>query len=65
MQIALATDPDVDLVVCSLRVDKHFLTIKPSIIAGKDIFVECYSIATSLLRTKLLPSLLNIMLKPL
>ena len=30
----------MDLVVCSVRVDKHFLTVKPSIIAGKAIFVE-------------------------
>ncbi|KAE9362953.1 oxidoreductase family protein-like protein [Stipitochalara longipes BDJ] len=36
----LANDPEVDLVVCSVRVDRHFLTVKPSIIAGKAIFVE-------------------------
>jgi predicted dehydrogenase len=36
----LAADPDVDLVVVSVRVDRHFLTVKPSIIAGKDVFVE-------------------------
>jgi predicted dehydrogenase len=36
----LAADPDVDLVVCSVRVDRHFLTVRPSIIAGKSIFVE-------------------------
>jgi len=40
MQTELANDPEVDLVVCSVRVDKHFLTVKPSIIAGKAIFVE-------------------------
>jgi predicted dehydrogenase len=36
----LAADSDVDLVVCSVRVDRHFLTVRPSIIAGKAIFVE-------------------------
>ncbi|KAF4633141.1 hypothetical protein G7Y89_g4982 [Cudoniella acicularis] len=36
----LAADKDVDLVVCSVRVDRHFLTVRPSIIAGKTIFVE-------------------------
>jgi len=28
------------LVVCSTRVDTHYKTIKPSIEAGKDVFVE-------------------------
>jgi predicted dehydrogenase len=37
---ALAADPDVDLVVCSVRVDRHLLTIAPSLKAGKDVFVE-------------------------
>ena len=36
----LAADKDIDLVVCSTRVDRHFSTVKPSIVAGKDIFVE-------------------------
>ncbi|KAG9239131.1 putative dehydrogenase [Amylocarpus encephaloides] len=36
----LAADPDVDLVVCSVRVDRHMLTVKPSIIAGKAVYVE-------------------------
>ncbi|KAE8381573.1 hypothetical protein BDV26DRAFT_289421 [Aspergillus bertholletiae] len=36
----LANDPDVDLVVCSVRVDRHFLTVRPSLIAGKTVFVE-------------------------
>ncbi|KAI9834416.1 MAG: hypothetical protein M1819_003027 [Sarea resinae] len=36
----LAADPNVDLVVCSVRVDKHYDTIKPSVLAGKDCFVE-------------------------
>lgn len=36
----IAADPDVQLVVCVTRVDKHYETIKPSIIAGKDVFVE-------------------------
>lgn len=36
----LASDPNVDLVVCCLRVDLHYETVKPSIEAGKDVFVE-------------------------
>ncbi|KAL1616836.1 hypothetical protein SLS56_011268 [Neofusicoccum ribis] len=36
----LAQDADVDFVVCSTRVDKHYETIKPSITAGKAVFVE-------------------------
>ncbi|KAB8221555.1 hypothetical protein BDV33DRAFT_76505 [Aspergillus novoparasiticus] len=36
----LANDPDVDLVVCSVRVDRHFLTVRPSLIAGKAVYVE-------------------------
>lgn len=36
----LAADPDVDLVVCTTRVDVHYDTIKPSVRAGKNVFVE-------------------------
>ncbi|KAJ5454927.1 hypothetical protein N7530_012696 [Penicillium desertorum] len=36
----LANDAAVDLVVCSVRVDRHFLTVRPSIIARKIIYVE-------------------------
>ncbi|PLB53548.1 putative oxidoreductase [Aspergillus steynii IBT 23096] len=36
----LANDPEVDLVVCSVRVDRHFQTVKPSLIAGKAVYVE-------------------------
>ncbi|KAE8353795.1 hypothetical protein BDV28DRAFT_147733 [Aspergillus coremiiformis] len=36
----LADDPNVDLVVCSVRVDRHFLTVRPSLIAGKAVYVE-------------------------
>jgi predicted dehydrogenase len=36
----LASDPDVDFVVCCTRVDVHYGTVKPSIAAGKDVFVE-------------------------
>ncbi|OSS51646.1 hypothetical protein B5807_03858 [Epicoccum nigrum] len=36
----LAADPDIDLVICNTRVDKHYETIIPSIRAGKDVFVE-------------------------
>ncbi|KAF2834858.1 NAD-binding Rossmann fold oxidoreductase family protein [Patellaria atrata CBS 101060] len=36
----LANDPDVDLVVCSVRVDRHYETILPALQAGKDVFCE-------------------------
>ncbi|RYP43852.1 hypothetical protein DL768_009632 [Monosporascus sp. mg162] len=36
----LAADPDVQLVICSTRVDKHYETSLPSVKAGKDVFVE-------------------------
>ncbi|KAK2039653.1 oxidoreductase family protein [Colletotrichum somersetense] len=37
---ALARDPDVDLVVCSTRVDAHFDIVAPSAAAGKAVYVE-------------------------
>ncbi|KAF1979435.1 NAD(P)-binding protein, partial [Bimuria novae-zelandiae CBS 107.79] len=43
----LANDPNVDLVICNTRVDKHFETILPSIKKGKDVFVE-WPIASNL-----------------
>ena len=43
----LANDPDIDLVICNTRVDKHFQTILPSIKKGKDVFVE-WPIASNL-----------------
>lgn len=36
----LAQDPDVDLVVCCTRVDSHYSTVRPSIKAGKNVYVE-------------------------
>lgn len=36
----LAADPDIDLVVNTTRVDVHYDTMKPSIEAGKAVFVE-------------------------
>jgi len=36
----LAADPDVQLVICATRVDKHYETSLPSVKAGKDVFVE-------------------------
>ncbi len=36
----LAADPEVDLVVCTTRVDKHYETVIGSVRAGKDVFVE-------------------------
>lgn len=36
----LAADPSVDLVVCTVRVDRHLDVVKPAIEAAKDVFVE-------------------------
>lgn len=36
----LAADPEIDLIVCTTRVDVHHDTIKPATEAGKVIFVE-------------------------
>jgi predicted dehydrogenase len=36
----LANDPDVELVVCCIRVDRHYEVIMPSLKAGKNAFVE-------------------------
>lgn len=36
----LATDSDIDFVVCTTRVDIHYDTIMPSVEAGKNVFVE-------------------------
>lgn len=36
----LANDPDIDVVICNTRVDRHFETILPSVKKGKDVFVE-------------------------
>lgn len=37
---SLAADPNVDLVVCNTRVDKHYETIYPSVEAGKGVYSE-------------------------
>jgi predicted dehydrogenase len=36
----LAADPDVDLVLCSTRVDTHYAAVLPSLEAGKDVYIE-------------------------
>ena len=36
----LAQDPDVDLVVVSVKVQQHYKLTKPALLAGKDVFVE-------------------------
>jgi predicted dehydrogenase len=36
----LAKDPNVDLVVVSVKVFKHYALTKPALLAGKDVFVE-------------------------
>jgi len=37
---ALASSPSVDLVVCAVRVDRHYEALKPALAAGKNVFVE-------------------------
>ncbi|KAJ5101160.1 hypothetical protein N7456_007212 [Penicillium angulare] len=37
---SLAADPNVDLVLCNTRVDKHSETVLPSLLAGKDVYIE-------------------------
>lgn len=36
----LSADPEVDLVVVSVQVAKHYALTKPALLAGKDVFVE-------------------------
>jgi predicted dehydrogenase len=36
----IANDANVDLVVSNIRVDKHAASVRPAILAGKDVFVE-------------------------
>ncbi|ESZ90925.1 NAD-binding Rossmann fold oxidoreductase family protein [Sclerotinia borealis F-4128] len=36
----IANDEDVDLVVCTTRVDRHYASIMPPLKAGKNVFVE-------------------------
>jgi predicted dehydrogenase len=36
----VANDPDIDLVVSCIRVDRHAGSLLPSIQAGKDVFTE-------------------------
>jgi predicted dehydrogenase len=54
----LAKDPEIDLVVCSVRVDRHLATISPSLKAGKDIYVE-WPLGKSLAEAKELLKLKN------
>ncbi|KAL2125839.1 hypothetical protein VTI74DRAFT_2537 [Chaetomium olivicolor] len=43
----LAADPDIDLVICNTRVNKHVETTLPSLRAGKDVYIE-WPIASTL-----------------
>ncbi|KAK4693308.1 hypothetical protein P7C71_g4065, partial [Lecanoromycetidae sp. Uapishka_2] len=36
----LANDQEIDLIVCTTRVDVHYQTIKPSLERGKDVYCE-------------------------
>lgn len=36
----IANDPNVDLVVVTVRVGLHYVLTKPALLAGKDVFVE-------------------------
>ena len=48
---ALADDPDIDVVICSTRVDKHLRGSLPSVKAGKRVFIE-WPVGSSLAQTK-------------
>ncbi|KAJ5815565.1 hypothetical protein N7474_007342 [Penicillium riverlandense] len=37
---SLAADPAIDLVLCNTRVDKHLETVLPSLLSGKDVYIE-------------------------
>lgn len=37
---ALAADPNVDLIVVTVQVGKHYALTKPALLAGKDVYVE-------------------------
>ena len=56
--IELAKDPNIDLVVCSVRVDRHLATISPSLKEGKDVYVE-WPLGKSLAEAKELLRLKN------
>ncbi|KAF4626523.1 hypothetical protein G7Y89_g11635 [Cudoniella acicularis] len=43
----LAADPDIDLVVCSVNIKKHYALIKLALLAGTDVIVE-WPLATTL-----------------
>ncbi|RDW71653.1 hypothetical protein BP5796_07687 [Coleophoma crateriformis] len=53
---ALAADPDVDMVICSVNVGKHYDLIKPAILAGKLPVVE-WPLASNLAQAEELTSL--------
>jgi len=36
----IANDTDVDLILCSVVITKHYELIKPALLAGKNVFVE-------------------------
>ncbi|MCJ1390860.1 hypothetical protein MMC18_003721 [Xylographa bjoerkii] len=38
--VSLAADPDIDLVVCNVRVDRHYEVVRPNVEAGKAVFCE-------------------------
>ncbi|KAK3381157.1 putative oxidoreductase [Podospora didyma] len=54
----LAKDPDVDLIVVSVNVQKHVELAKPAILNGKDIFVE-WPLGASLAEAEELTKLAN------
>ena len=49
----LATDSNVDLVVCATRVDRHYETLLPAVRAGKNVFTE-WPLAVNLAEARLL-----------
>lgn len=54
--VSLANDADVDLVVCSVNVEKHYDLVKPALEAGKDVYCE-WPLASNLAQMNELASL--------
>ena len=54
----LAKDPDIDLVVCNTRVDKHYETTIASVKAGKNTYIE-WPIASNLEHVRALVAAAN------
>jgi predicted dehydrogenase len=48
---SLANDPDVDIVVCSVKVQEHYKLVRPAVLAAKSVFCE-WPLASNLTQMK-------------